>query len=157
MPIFFNTANIAFTGEERSQKQKDAEKKVVTGGGAVAAANAARTKAAKSGLDIFSSSKSAANGIKAISEGTKLTTGTLNSSINLWTKVCNNVKSAKIAVINWGKKFTNSKLLKPLIESKAFCGFAAALGYGFGLVTLISGGAEIISTATNAINDFSNK
>ncbi len=141
---------ISFTSSEQDKK-RDAEKKVVTGGGAVAAtATATRAKAAKSGFDMFASSKEVARGMKNVTGTAKTVNQTVKQTTSLWGKVCENARWAKDAILNWGSKFKNMKMIKPLIESKLFRGCAGALGYGFGLVTLISGCSDIAKVASDA-------
>lgn len=153
--------NIAFTGKHnrlnrpRTQEEKDRDKKVVTGGGAVAATTtAARAKAAKSGFDMFSSASKVSKGVttsaKTASDVAKQTKG-------LWAKVLENTKWAKNAILNWGKTLQNSKMLKPLVNSKLFKFGAGTLGYGFGIVTLISGLSDIGKVTTEAIEKQVNK
>lgn len=152
MPISFNTANIAFTGKERTQKQKDAEKKVVTGGGAVAAtASAARMKATKSGFDMFSSASKVSKGMSTVTSTAKTASKISKQSRSLWAKVGENARWAKNAILNWGKNVSNMKLIKPLVKSPVFRGVAGALGYGFGVITLIAGLSDITKVASDAV------
>lgn len=141
---------ISFTSNETGNRKNDSEKKVVTGGGAIAAtASAGRVKAAKSGFDMFASSKQVSQGMRNITNTTKEFQNVANQTKSLWTRVCENAKWAKDAILNFGSKFTNSKFLKPLIESKLFRGCAGFLGYGFGVVTLISGLSDIVNVTTD--------
>lgn len=150
MSINFNNA-ISFTAKQ--DDRRDAEKKVVTGGGAIAAtATATRAKAARSGFDMFRSSKEVSQGMRTATNAAKTVTNTIKKSTTLWGKVCENAKWAKEAIIKWGTKFKNTKFIKPLIESKVFRGCAGFLGYGFGLVTLISGCSDIARVTTDTIN-----
>lgn len=136
--------------KERSQEQKDTEKKVVTGGGAVAATTAAaNSKAVKSGVDIFSSSKKAAAGMKNITNTAKAAKNVTKQTSSLWTKVCENAKWAKDSIIKWGAKFQNSRFIRPLVQNRVFKYCAGALGYGFGVITLISGLSDIGQVATD--------
>lgn len=99
---------------------------------------------------MFASSKQVAQGMKNVT-GTARTVGdTVKKTTSLWAKVCENAKWAKNAVINWGAKFKNLKYIKPLVTSKPFAFMAGALGYGFGLVTLISGCSDIAKVASDA-------
>lgn len=149
MPITVDS-KISYTGMSREQK-KDAEKKVVTGGGAIAATAAAtNSRAARSGFNMFASSKEVAKGMKTVSGAAKTVNSTVKQTASLWSKVCENAKWAKNAVMSWGSKFKNLKYIKPLVESRVFKFGAGALGYGFGLVTLISGCSDIAKVATEA-------
>ena len=142
---------VTFTANE--DKRKDAEKKAVTGGGAIAATTAAtRGKAARSDFDMFASSKKLANGMQTVTQTAKNAKTVAKKSMTLWGKVCENAKWAKKAVMNWGTKFKSLKYIRPLVESKIFRGCAGVLGYGFGIVTLISGISNIAKIATNATN-----
>ena len=144
-----NFHQIAFTSSDKDER-RDAEKKVVTGGGAVAAATTAtRAKAAKSGFDMFASSKEVAKGMKSVTGAAKTVNNTVKQSKGLWAKVCENARWAKDAIIGWGSKFKNMKMIKPLVESKLFRGCAGVLGYGFGLVTLISGCSDIAKVVSD--------
>ena len=150
MQVSFNT--ISFTGEkDAKEKRKEAEKKVVTGGGATAAAvSASRAKATKSAFDVlFASSKKVSQGLQTVTTAGKTATEVAKKSTSLWAKVCENAKWAKNAILNWGTKFKNMKYIKPLVNSKPFMMFAGALGYGFGLITLISGCSDIARVATD--------
>lgn len=151
MTVSLNVNNkVAFLGMSKEEK-KDAEKKVVTGGGAVAAtATATRARAARSGFDMFASSKQVAQGMKNVTGAAKTVNSTLKQTTSLWGKVCENAKWAKDAIIYWGSKFKNLKAIKPLVESRVFRFGAGALGYGFGLVTLISGCSDIAKVASEA-------
>lgn len=140
---------VTFTANEDKRK-KDAEKKAVQGGGAVAATAAAtNTKAARSGFDMFASSKKVTQGMQAVTSTTKGVQTVTKKSMTLWGRVCENAKWAKGAILNWGAKFKNLKYIKPLIESRAFRCCAGTLGYGFGLVTMISGMADIAKVASD--------
>lgn len=151
MVVSLNKAQqIAFTSSEQDKK-RDAEKKVVTGGGAVAAtATATRARAARSGFDMFASSKEVAKGMKTVTGTAKTVNQTLKQTTSLWGKVCENAKWAKNAVLSWGSKFKNMKHIRPLVENPVFRGAAGFLGYGFGLVTLISGCSDIAKVASDA-------
>ena len=151
MTVNLHTAKITFTSGEEKDKRRDAEKKVVTGGGAVAAtANATRAKAAKSGFSMFNSSRTVSQGMRTVTNTARSVNQTVRKSTSLWAKVCENARWAKDAILKWGSRFKNSKFIKPLVESKAFRGCAGFLGYGFGLVTLISGCSDIARVATDA-------
>lgn len=155
MAISFNTASIAFTGKERSKERKDAEKKVVTGGGAVAAtASAAHVKATKSGFDMFSSAGKVSKGMNTVTNTAKAAGKVAKQSKGIWVKVCKNARWAKNAVLNWGKNVSNMKLIKPLVKSPVFRGVAGALGYGFGAITLIAGLSDITKVASDAVEKF---
>lgn len=146
------TTRISYSGRERTQKQKDAEKQVVTGGGAIAATTAAaNTKAAKSGFDMFSSASIVSNGMKTTTEAAKVAGKVTKQTKSLWSKVAENARWCKDAVMNWGSKFKNLKLVKPLVESKAFRYCAGGLGYAFGAVTLISGLSDIAKVTSETI------
>ena len=141
---------IAHTG--RSQKQKDAEKQVVTGGGAIAATTAAaNTKAAKSGFDMFASASKVSKGMKTTTEAAKVAGDVTKKTKGLWAKVAENARWCKDPVLNWGSKFKNLKFVKPLVESKAFRYCAGGLGYAFGAVTLISGLSDIAKVTSETI------
>lgn len=155
MAVTFNTANTAFTGRERTKEQKDAEKKVVTGGGALAATtSAANLKATKSGFDMFSSAGKVSKGMSTVTGTAKAAKDVAKQSTSLWAKVGENARWAKDAILNWGTKFKNMKMIKPLVESRVFRGCAGFLGYGFGAVTLISGLSDITKVASDAVEKF---
>ena len=154
MAVMFNTVNIAFTGTKKDEK-KDAEKKIVTGTGATAAAAKAATtaKKSKSAFDVFESSKKLSQNLKTVSNTSKAVTDISTKSVGLWAKVKDSFKWARDSVLKWGAKFKNMKYVKPLVESPLFRGVASVLGFGFGVVTLISGGAEIMKAATDTANN----
>lgn len=136
--------NPQVTFTQRSQEQKDAEKKVVTGTGAVAATGAAaNAKAAKSGVDLFTSSS---KGIKNFSKATKTANEVAKKSTSLFSKICNSVKSVKNSILNW-------KYIKPFANNRHVIGCAKGLGYGFGVITLIAGAADIVKAVVNNLED----
>jgi hypothetical protein len=159
MIVSFNTSNIAFSQKENSQdRKKDAEKKVVTGGGAVAAtASAARLKATKSGIDMFASTGKVSRGLTTLTNTAKTATNTAKQTRSLWSKVCKNAKWAKNAILNWGSQLRTMRVIKPLVESRVFRFGAGVLGYGFGAVTLISGLSDITKVTTDAVENLNNK
>lgn len=146
---------ITFTSQpanNNNSDNKDAEKKVVTGGGAIAATTAAaRTKAAKSGFDMFDSASKVSKGMKGFTETTKTAADVAKQSKGLFAKVAENARWAKNAILNWGTKFKSMKYVKPLVESKIFRAGAGALGYGFGFITLISGVSDIAKVTSETI------
>lgn len=157
MTVSLNTASTTFTRRERTKEQKDAEKKVVTGGGALAATTgAANLKATKSGIDMFASTGRISSGMSTVTHTTRTAGNIAKKTKGLWAKVAENARWAKDAVLNWGTKFRNMKLVKPLVESRVFRGCAGALGYGFGAVTLISGLSDITKVASDAVEKFEN-
>lgn len=157
MPISSVNNSISFTANnaaENSQAKdkRDAEKKVVTGGGAVAATTAAaRTKAAKSGFDMFDSASKVSKGMKGVTETTTVAAKTAKQAKGLGAKIAENARWVKNSILNWGSKFKNMKYIKPIVESKAFMKFAGALGYGFGFITLISGASDIVKVTTETV------
>lgn len=148
---------ITFTARQpvnntENDDKRDAEKKVVTGGGALAATTAAaKSKAMKSGVDLFSTSEKAAKGIKGVTETTKTVTSVAKQSKGLWPKIVENAKWGKTKILSWGTKFKNNRLIKPLVQSKVFKWTAGGLGYLFGFVTLISGLSDIGKVTTEMI------
>lgn len=153
MRVSFNN-QITYTSNPntKNEEKRDAEKKVVTGGGAVAATTAAaRSKAAKSGFDMFNSAKKVSQGMKGVTEATKTATNVAKQTKGLWAKVAENARWAKNSILTWGSKFKNTRFIKPLIKSPIFRGAAGALGYGFGFVTLISGLSDITKVTTEAV------
>lgn len=161
MRVSFND-RISYTSnhETSQQNKKDAEKKVVTGGGAVAAATAtARTRAARSGFNMFNSAKKVSRGMHNVTQTTKVATNVAKQTKSLWAKVAENARWAKNTVLTWGDKFKNLKYIRPIIKSPLFRGVAGALGYGFGFVTLISGLSDISKVTTDAMDGklFNNK
>lgn len=156
--------NIAFTGKKarlrraHTREEKKKEKEVVTGGGAVAATTAAaRAKATKSGFDMFSSTSKVSQGMHGVTNTAKTASNVAKQTKSLWGKVAENAKWAKNAVINWGSKLKNTRMLKPLINSKLFQFGAGFLGYGFGFVTLISGLSDISKVTTDVIEKQTHK
>ena len=141
--------------EEEEKQRKEAEKKVVTGGGAVAAtASVTNLKATKSGVDMFASTGKISRGMSTVTNTTKTASNVAKQTKSLWAKVGENARWAKDAILNWGTKFRNMKMIKPLVESRAFRGCAGFLGYGFGAVTLISGLSDITKVASDTVQKF---
>lgn len=153
MNVSLNPNNkYAFTGREKSQESKDAEKKIVAGGGVVAA-TASTVRKTQSRFDIFKSAGKVSKGMATTAELTATADKTAKQAKGLWGKVCENAKWAKNAIVQWGEKFVNMKYIKPLIHSKAFRFVAGILGYGFGIVTLIYGVNEIAETTTKSLGN----
>lgn len=145
---------ISFTSSQtnRSERDNETERKVVTGGGAVAATTAAaKAKASKSGFDMFSSASQVSRGMNGVTSSAKVANNVAKQTKGLWGKVVENAKWAKNAVINWGNGLKNAKFIKPLVNSKLFQYGAGFLGYGFGFVTLISGLSDISKVTTEAV------
>lgn len=137
----------------KSEKDNDAEKKVVTGGGAIAATtSAAKARAAKS-FDVFNSASKVSKGMHGFTETTKAARNVAKQSKGLWAKVAENAKWAKNSILNWGAKFKNLKYIKPLVESRIFKAGAGALGYCFGFVTLASGISDIAKVTTETVEN----
>lgn len=154
MLVSLNTVKyISFMSKSEKDKKNEAEKKVVTGGGAVAAtaSAASKSKAAKSGFNMFNSARTLNNGMQTVTKTAESAGVVVKKTTSLWGKVCENAKWAKNSIIEWGKNLKNAKCLKPLLTSSAFRGFAGLLGYGFGLVTLISGLSDIAHVTADTI------
>ena len=138
------TAQQPVNNNTENNDKRDAEKKVVTGGGAVAATTAAaRAKAMKSGVDMYSS---ASKGIKGLTGTTKTAANVAKQTKSLWVKVAENAKWAKNAILN-------AKYIKPIVKNKLVRGFAGALGYGFGFVTLVSGVSDIAKVTSETVQN----
>lgn len=131
---------ITFTSQpanSNNSDKKDAEKKVVTGGGAIAATTAAaRTKAAKSGFDMFDSASKMSKGMKGLTETTKTATDVAKKSKGLFAKVAENARWAKNAILS----------RSPILKFGA-----SAIGYAFGFITLISGISDIAKVTSETI------
>jgi hypothetical protein len=146
---------VTFTANN-DDKRKDTEKKVVTGGGAAAAAGATVTR--RPGFDMFKSSQKLTQGMNKVTSTVNNAQNVVKKSTTLWGRVCENAKWAKGAILNWGAKFKNMKYVRPLIENPAFRFCAGSLGVAFGLITMISGLADVTKVATDAVNgQLSNK
>ncbi len=141
------------TQTAKPDKDNDTEKKVITGGGAIAATtSAAKARAAKS-FDVFNSASKVSKGMQGFTETTKTVKNVAKQSKGLWAKVTENAKWAKNSILNWGGKFKNMKYIKPLVENRLFKAGAGALGYGFGFVTLASGIADIAKVTTEMVEN----
>lgn len=164
---FINALNtISFTGngtktssneKMTKEEKKEAAKKAVEGGGAVAATTAAVSKGSKNGVDMFTKASKASQGLQKSSETLQAASNTLQKTSGLWNKCKNAYKSAKNSIIEWGKTAKTWKFIKPLLESRAFRYVAGFLGYGFGIVTLITGLGDVAKTATDAVNKWENR
>jgi hypothetical protein len=152
--------NVTFTSNKKvnTQERRDAEKKAVAGGGAIAATTtAARAKATKSGFDMFSSAQKVSKGMQTVTTGSKTVANVAKKTSSLWTKVVENAKWAKNAILNWGTKFKNIRFIKPLVQNSVFKFGAGAIGYAFGAVTLISGLSDITKASTDIVEKLNNK
>lgn len=148
------TLNPKVSYTSRSQERKDAEKKVVTGTGAVAAAtSAANVKATKSGFDMFTSASKITKGMKTSTEATKIIGETVQKSKGVWSRASEASKWVKDWIIKGGSKFKNVKFIKPLINNKAFKFCAGGVGYICGAATLVSGLSDIGKATTNAVEN----
>ncbi len=136
--------------QKREEKQKEAAKKTIEGGGAVAA-TAKLTSSKKAGVDFFTKAGEATGGLKKSAEALKTATETAKKSSSLWSKCSQAVKSTKASIIEWGASVKAHRLIKPLLASRAFKYFAGFLGYGFGVVTLITGAGDIVDVANDAV------
>lgn len=112
----------AFTANT-PQKRKDAEKKAVVGGGALAVVH---NQAAKRGI----------SAIGNINKGTQAATNATRGLAKLWSKVSSNIKYVQNAVKG----------------NRLFKWFATPLGYAFGAITLVSGLADIGKAATDTLD-----
>lgn len=89
--------------------------------------------------------------MKGVRETTRTAANVAKQTKGLWAKVAENARWAKDAILNWGSKFKNMKFIRPIVKSPLFKGAAGALGYGFGIVTLISGLSDITKVTTEAV------
>lgn len=137
--------------QKREEKKKEAAKKTIEGGGAVAA-TAKITSSKKAGVDFFTKAGEASGGLRRSAETLRTASETAKKSTSLWSKCSRAVKSTKASIIEWGATVKANRLIKPLLASKAFRYFAGFLGYGFGVVTLITGAGDIVDVANDAVN-----
>lgn len=152
MPVSMNVAFTSLPVTNRSQERKDAEKQVVTGGGALAATGAAaNAKATKSGVGLF------ATGTKNIKDAAKAAEQLTKETTSLMGKINKTAKWVKNSIIEWGGKFKDMKYIKPLINNRVFRFGAGVIGYGFGVITLISGLSDISKVATDSFDKITNK
>lgn len=151
MKIVFNPNEGTYTNVDYKPRSKnhDSEKKVVAGGGAIAAT--ASAKATKSGFDMFTSAGKVSKGMQTVTDTTRVAGNVAKQSKGLMAYVAKSANWAKNAILNWGKNFQKIKWLKPLMESKLFKFGAGFMGYGFGAVTLIAGLADIGKATTETI------
>ena len=143
--------NIRENYRNQPQERKDAEKKVVTGAGATA--GAVQVSRTKSAFSFFNSSKKLQNGVSFAQNTMKEANLVAKKTTGLWATVKANCAWAKNSVLKWGEQFKALKYIRPLIESPVFKGAAGIAGFGFGLVTLITGASEIAKTATDVIDE----
>lgn len=149
MPIQLNEIPIRY--RNRSQEQRDAEKKVVTGAGVTGAA--VQMGRSKNAFSMFKSTQKLTQFSGNATKTVKTANLVAKKSTGLIAKVAENFNWAKGAVLKWGAQFKNLKYIKPLINSPIFKGVAGLAGFGFGLVTFISGASEIAKTATDIIEE----
>lgn len=130
----------------RTEEQKDAEKKVIVGGGAVAAS--------KKGVDMFTSTSQISKGMKATTEATKAVGEVANKSKGAWAKAIEATKWGKDWVLNGASKLKNMRYIKPLVNNKAVQLCAGGVGYLFGAATLISGMSDIGKVVTDTAEKY---
>lgn len=153
MKVAFNYNKPIFFTSSQDKEDKKTEKKIIAGGGTVAGtATIARANAAKNGFNIVNETKKISEGMKGVQTATSTATNVAKKTVGLWGKVKENAAWATNKIIKWGESLKNAKYIKPLINSKAFRFSAGALGYGFGLVTLISGLSDIAKVTTDTLN-----
>ena len=151
--VYNHIKPIVFSSSQDNEDRKT-EKKIVAGGGTVAGtATIARANATKNGFNIINESKKITEGMKGVQTATSTATNVANKTVGLWGKVKENAAWVTNKIIKWGETLKNTKYIKPLVDSKAFRFGAGALGYGFGLVTLISGLSDIAKVTTDTLNN----
>lgn len=108
------------------------------------------------GIKSFSdASKKINTTTKNVKNGVELATETTNKAKGILGKFTQNCKHYKKSIIEFGQNVTNSKLLKPILESRAYKGFAGfAGGVTAGLVA-ISGVGEMTNTFAKKAQQFS--
>lgn len=150
MPLMINSLknyNLSFTGEMADENKKDVGKKIVTGGGVIGAVtNISR-------FDAFKSAKSLSKGMTGITNSAKVVSNAAKQSKSLNPKAVENMKWLKTSVLKWGAKFKDTPVVKYLVSSPVFRGIASFLGYGFGILTLVSGCSDIVRVTSDALND----
>ena len=148
---------VSSKGKLTEEEKKEAAKKAVEGGGAVAATSSALSAGRKSGVDMFTKANRVSHELNRGSESLRAANVTLKKTTGLWNKCKNAYSSAKNSIIEWGKTAKTWKFVKPLLESRAFRFAAGFLGYGFGIVTLITGLGDVANTAVDAVNKWEAK
>ncbi len=138
------------TRKMTDEEKKEAAKKAVEGGGAVAATSAFSGK--KAGMDLFTKAEKASAELKKGSETIKVVGETATKTKSLWGRCSQAVRNTKNSIIEWGASVKTWKIFKPLLQSRAFRFCAGALGYGFGLVTLITGLGDIVSVTSDTLS-----
>jgi hypothetical protein len=142
---------VSFTAEkphltDEQKKKVEGTKDVAVGGTAIYGGHKITQK------QVFQSFKNLNKASNTAVQGVNTTTKIVRQSTSLWSKVVNNAKWAKGAIIDGVQKFVKSPLIKPLVENKAFRGLAGVFGYGFGLVSLVTGLTDISNTAAYAVH-----
>ena len=143
--------NIRESYRNQPQERKDAEKKIATGAGATA--GAVQVSRTKSAFSFFNSSKKLQQGMGLAQNTMKEASLVAKKTTGLWATVKANCAWAKTSILKWGEQFKSLRYIKPLIESPVFKGIAGIAGFGFGVVTLITGASEIAKTATDVIEE----
>lgn len=143
---------------ETCNSRDDRDKRHVTTGEVATAtgATAAGANAARTGT--FNMFKNA-NKIKMMSKETtdavQFSTRTARQTRGLFSSFSRTASSFKRAIVKWGEVATNSRILKPLLTSKAFHGVAGCLGFGTAVFVTIAGIGDIFNTVTGKVTKYS--
>ncbi len=140
--------NVIYFRAKTTDDNKD-KKKVSKEEAAVAAG------ATGGGIKAFSdANKKIHTATKNVKNGVELATETTNKAKGILGKFTQNCKHYKSSIIEFGQNVTNSKLLKPILESRAYKGFAGVLGGVTAVGVAISGVGEMTNTFARKAQQF---
>ena len=134
-----------------SAETKDKEKKKVSGSDVAVATGATGATgsaiASKGTFKSFSQTNKKINTTAHnVKKGVDLATSTVHQAHGVFGKFVNNCKHFKQEILNFGQNITNSKIIKPIMKSKAGQGIASVAGGATALFVSISGIGEMFST-----------
>ncbi|MCI1273605.1 MAG: hypothetical protein LKG27_04125 [Clostridiaceae bacterium] len=138
-------------GRDDKNKKHVTTGEVATATGATAAgANAARTGT----FNMFKNANKIKRMSKETTDAVQLSTRTAKQTRSLFSSFSKNASSFKRAIVKWGETATNSRILKPLLASKAFHGVAGCLGFGTAVFVTIAGIGDIFNTVTGKVTKY---
>ncbi len=133
------------TDDSKEQKKVSKEEAAVAAG------------ATGGGMKAFSEvNKKVHTTTKNVKNAVEVATDTSRKAHSVLGKITNNFRHYKQGIINFGQNVTNSKILKPILTSKAYKGFAGVLGGATAGLVAISGIGEVTNTFAKQVDKYTN-
>ena len=152
--------NVIYFRGKTTDETKDKEKRKVSGSDvAVATGATGATGSAIASKGTFKSFSQANKKINTtahnVKKGVDLASSTAKEAHSVFGKFVHNCKHFKEGILNFGQNITNSKIIKPIMKSKAGQGFATVAGGATAVLVSISGIGEMFSTFTKKAEQLS--